>query len=225
MKIINKPMKNNFIITLSLLVAFSVNLSAQDQKAKAILTKLSDQTKTANTISAEFTSTLENKSENIDESRKGKILAKGESYRIYLDDMEILTDGKTVWTIIPDAEEVQINTVPEEGEMADFSNPTKIATMWEKGFKYSYVKEEVIDGTKTHLIHLFPLKPAEKDFHTIKLYVNQASSNLQRIIIKGKTGTDVIYDITSFKLNEAIPESTFLFKNATYSSYDLIDLR
>ena len=57
-------MKNNFIITLSLLVAFSVNLSAQDQKAKAILTKLSDQTKTANTISAEFTSTLENKSEN-----------------------------------------------------------------------------------------------------------------------------------------------------------------
>ena len=75
---------------------------------------------------------------------------------------------KNVWTILSDAEEIQINTVPEEGDMADFSNPTKIATIWKSGFKYEYKNEENLNGSKVHLIQLYPEDPESRDFHTLK---------------------------------------------------------
>lgn len=218
-------MKMNLFIPLVSLLLISFNSFSQDAKAKEVLSKMSNKTNNSSSIMAEFESTLSNKQENIEESRSGQIKSVGNKYRILFDDMDLLTDGKTVWTILKDAEEVQINLVPEEGDMADFSNPTEITTAWEKGFKYSYKGEEVIGGTKVDYIELYPETPDEKDYHTIKLYIDQSSSLIKKFIIKGKNGTDVIYTISSIKLNENIPAETFSFDKSKYKGFEIIDLR
>lgn len=218
-------MKKYLFISLLSICLFQLNVNAQDAKAKEILTKLSEQTQNAKTIKANFKSTLKNTAENIEESREGKLLSAAEKYRIILEDMEVLNDGKNVYTIIKDAEEVQINPIPEEGDMADLSNPTKITTMWKKDFKYEFKSEENIDGKNTHLIHLYPNEPEDKDFHTIQLFINHDSYTIRRIVIKGKSGTDVIYDITDFKIDADIPMNQLSFSKSDYANFEVIDLR
>lgn len=218
-------MKKYIYIALLFTFSFSLQAYSQDSKAKGILTKLGDKTKNAKTITAEFKSTLSNKAESIEESRKGKLLSAGDKYHIYLDDMEVITDGKLVWTILSDAEEVQVNVVPEEGDMADFSNPTKIATLWEKGFKYEYKNEESINGAKVHLIQLYPENPDERDFHTLKLYIDQLNHTLKKIVVKGKTGTDIIYEITTISFDKPIADKIFNFVKTDFPGFEIIDLR
>jgi len=218
-------MKKYVVLSLFAIFLFEISGYSQDAKAKEILTKVSDKTKSAQTIKADFKSTLQNTAEDIEESRNGKLLSVGEKYRIIMDDMEVLNDGKSIYTILEEAEEIQINSIPEEGEMADLSNPTDIATLWEKGYKYEYKSSETINGKSYHLIHLYPKDPSDKDFHTIKLYVDPSSYTLKRIFIKGKSGTDIIYDISNFKINQSISQDQLTFKKSNYQNFELIDLR
>src|SRR5690606_22046029 len=97
-----------------LLITGVLGLSAsaqQDEKAKAILDKLSTKTKAYKTIQAEFQFTLSNKSEGTNESQTGKIEIKGEKYFLSIKGQDVLSDGKSITTILKDASEVQINSM------------------------------------------------------------------------------------------------------------------
>lgn len=219
-------MKNNLIITgLLLLFVSGLSMAQQDPQAKKVLQELSDITNSKDGLKASFETTLSNAGENMSEVRKGNIITSGDKYHLYLDDMEVISNGETVWTLIVDAEEVQVSNVPEDGDIDDYADPTKIATIWENGFNYKYVNEETLNGKKVHVINLFPKDPDKHDFHTIKLYINKDEVSLAKIIIKGKGGSDVTYEIKSFEFNPAIESSTFTFKTSKYPNFDIIDLR
>jgi len=210
---------------ISLIALFSIlfiGVQAQEEKAKGILDKLSKKTATYSSMSAEFEYTLTNESEGIDETQQGTLLTKGEKYNLNIAGQKIISDGKTVWTVIDEAEEVQINDVPENNEEGDYISPTKILTLWEKGFKYKYDKSDILNGNKVDIINLFPEQADDKSFHTIKLFVNQATLEVDQIIIKGKDGTDFTYKIKSFTTNQDVDDTTFKFSNP---DYDVIDLR
>lgn len=214
--------------TIGLLVALIFQgavLFAQDAKAKAILDKLSEKTATYKSMKADFEYVMQNTGEGIDETQEGSILSKGEKYNLVIAGQKIISDGKTVWTVLDEAEEVQINEVPEEEETEDYISPTKILTLWEKGFKYKYDKASTLNEKKVDIINLYPEKSDEKSFHTIKLFVNQANLIVDQIIIKGKDGTDFIYKIKSFQTNETISDNEFVFSTSENPSYDVIDLR
>lgn len=212
----------------SLLIAFVVvgfNASAQDSKAKTILDKLSKKTASYTSMKADFEYVMQNKSEDIEESQEGSILSKGEKYNLEIAGQKIISDGKTVWTILDEAEEVQINNVPEEDETEDYISPTKILKLWEQGFNYKFDKTEMLKDSKVDVINLYPEKADEKSFHTIKLYIDQLKTIVSQIVIKGKDGTDYIYKIKSFQTNETINDSEFVFSTSKNPSYDVIDLR
>lgn len=219
-------MKKNILLSAVLtLFVCAGTVNAQDAKAKAILDKLSSKTKTYTSMKAEFEYVMKNEAEDLEENQSGSIMTKGEKYNLEIAGQKIISDGKTVWTILDEAEEVQINNVPEDDETEDFISPTKILTLWEKGFKYKYANSTTINGAAVDVINLYPEGADDKSFHTIKLYINQAKMVVDQIEIKGKDGTDFIYKITSFKTNEAIEESSFSFSTARNPSYDVIDLR
>tara|TARA_B110000503_G_C7120752_1_gene402412 strand:- start:188 stop:847 length:660 start_codon:yes stop_codon:yes gene_type:complete len=209
---------------LSLILA-TVNVGAQDAKAKGILDKLSAKTKTYTSMSATFEYTMKNVAEDIEESQSGSLITQGDKYHLEIAGQKIICDGKTVWTVLDEAEEVQINGVPDADEREDYISPTKILTLWEKGFKYKYDKSMTLNGADADVINLFPEKADEQSFHTIKIYVNKAQMVVDQIDIKGKDGTDFVYIIKTFKTNENIAADTFVFSTAKNPSYDVIDLR
>jgi len=209
---------------LSLLIA-TVQVSGQDAKAKGILDKLSAKTKTYTSMSADFEYTMKNVEEDIEESQTGSLLTQGDKYHLEIAGQKIISDGKTVWTVLDEAEEVQVNDVPDPDETEDYISPTKILTLWEKGFKYKYDKSMTLNGAEVDVINLFPEKADEQSFHTIKIYVNRAKMVVDQIDIKGKDGTDFVYSIKSFKTNEDIAADRFVFSTTNNPTYDVIDLR
>ncbi|MGB0882235.1 MAG: LolA family protein [Vicingaceae bacterium] len=212
-------MKNIFTIALTLLVSIGA-FAQQDAKAKGILDKLSAKTKAYKTIKAEFQFTLSNKTEGINETQKGSIQIKGDSYFLSIAGQDVISNGKDIYTVLKDAEEVQINSVPEEDD-EEFISPNTIFTLYEDGFKYKYVKEE----NGAHLINLYPKEVEDKDFHRITLYVNKVKNQISMVKIFGKDGSVTTYKITSFTPNTTIPDSKFTFNKAKHPSFEVVDLR
>ena len=95
-----------------------------DSKAKTILNDLSASLKSYGLIKIDFSSKMENKTNNTNESKDGTIWLKGEKYRLEISGQTVICDGKTVWTYIKDANEVQINSVQPEEDAALYINTT-----------------------------------------------------------------------------------------------------
>ena len=213
-------MKKIFIITLTALISLGSFAQEVDTKAKGILDKLSAKTKAYKTIKAEFQFTLTNKTEGLNESQEGSLQIKGDKYFLSIAGQDVISNGKDIYTVLKDAEEVQINNVPEEDEEG-FISPNTIFTLYEDGFKYKYVKEENGD----HLINLYPKEVEDKDFHRIVLYVNKAKNQISKVKIFGKDGTTTTYKIKSFIANSAIADTKFAFNKAKHPNYEVVDLR
>lgn len=216
----------NKLSILGLCLIFSISVSAQDKKAEEILNKLSKKTESYTSIEADFDYKMENKQADIEDVQSGKLITKSNKYFLNIAGQKVFSDGTTVWTLLEDAGEVQINEVPDEADMpADYISPTNILKIWEKGFKYKYEGEEVLNGSKVDVVNLYPEKPEEKNFHTIKLYINKQKNELEQIAIKGKDGTDFTYIIKKFSTNQSIPDSKFTFQKSQYPKIEVIDLR
>lgn len=198
------------------------NTTPKDPKAKAILDDLTKKTKSYTSISADFEYNLKNEAAGIDETQSGKISTKGEKYKLEMAGQQVISDGKTVWTYIKDVEEVQITSADDEGDEG-FMNPSKIFTLYEEGFKYVYDKLQVIDGANLHSIYLYPMKPGEKSFHTVILYVDKDKLQVHSMIVKGKDGNTYTYKLKNFTPNKSLSDASFTFK--TPEGVEEVDLR
>jgi len=221
-------MKNTIRCLLSILFVFccfglrAQNQSGQDPTAKKILDAVSAKNKTYSSVRINFELLMDNKQDDIHESQEGTLLLKGNQYRLGMIGTELYCDGRTQWNHMVESEEVQIVTPEyEEGEL----NPTNIFTIYEKGFKYQYVKEEVKSGVTLQLIKLFPEDADAKSYHTINLYVNKVEKQIHSIVIIGKEGDDFTYRITKLTPNPATTPSDFVFNSAKHPDVEVIDLR
>lgn len=215
-------MKKLLIIGL-ILFGTQATFAQQDVKAKAVLDKLSAKAKTFKTISATFMYELNNPTADINEKQEGSLISKGEKYNLNIAGQNVISDGKTKWTYIADAEEVQIDDATTEGEEA--LNPSKILTIYEDGFKYKYDKDITENGRTIQVVKLFPEKADEKPYHSALLYVDKVKNEVTKIELKGKDGSNYIYTITSFEVNKEIPDSKFVFNTAKHPEVEVIDLR
>ena len=225
MKNLKRNIITSTVLALGLFLIVSTHGYAQndqDPKAKAILDEVSKKTKTYKAMLVNFTYTMENKKENISDSQSGELLLSGKRYRLKIAGQIIYSDGTTMWTYIEEAEEVQIN---EQEETEGMISPTNIFTIYEKGFKYQFHKEEQVDGKAAQVINLYPEKPKEKSFHTIRLYVDKAKKQLFKVKIFGREGDDYIYQIDKLQLNPEITDADFTFDKAAHPKVEVIDLR
>lgn len=212
---------SSFLASLFVLLTFT-SFSQEDKKAKDILDKLSAKTKSYSTIRTEFDYNLNNKDKKINTTQKWKLWLKGEKYRLDMGDQLIISDGKTVWKYLKNDKEVEISNQTNKEEAM---NPKNIFTMYEKGFKYKYVKEEK-DGAKTvHLIDLFPTNPKEKEFSSVRLFIDKVALQATKMEVKAKNGNVYTYFIKAFVPNENMAESQFTFKETDYPGVDVNDLR
>lgn len=213
-------MKKLSLIVLSSIISLGSFAQAVDTKAKGILDKLSTKTKSYTTIKAEFQYSISNKSEGINDSQTGKIQIKGDNYVLSIQGQDVISNGKGIWTVIKESEEIQINDLPDEDE-EDYISPNKIFTLYEDGFKYKFVKEE--NGIQ--IINLYPKAAEEKSFHRIALFINKAKNQITKVKVYGKDGSIFSYKIKVFTPNQSISDSQFTFNKAKYTGYEIIDLR
>ena len=219
-------MKKYFILVLcSFLLngyVFSQNTESNDPVAQKILDQLSKATKSYSSIKANFTYTLENKKENSKDSQNGQLFLKGDKYKLNIAGQEVICNGNTLWTLITDAEEVQVS----EPEYEDGAiSPANIFTLYEKGFKYRFHSEEVKEGATYQLVNLFPIDANGKPYHTIRLSINKNKNQLSSITVMGKEGDHYTYSINSMVTDHDIPDTEFVFDPAQHPDVEVVDLR
>jgi len=217
-----------FILSISLLSFILFNSFAQDdyeqntKKAKEILDKVSAKTKSYNTISADFTFSMENLQEEISETNEGKILIKGDKYKVTLMGVDTYFDGKTIYTFLKEAEEVNITEPDPEDE--ETLNPATIFTIYDKGFKYRYVGEGTENGKTFYEIDLYP-ENRDKPYSRIKLRILKDELTLYSLRQVGKDGNNYTVVVNSIKTNIPLDDNDFVFDPAKYPDVDVIDMR
>lgn len=217
-------MKNKLIIAGTSLL-LSLPTFSQDAKAKEILDAVSAKTKAYKSFKTDFTYTMENKTEKINEKQSGTLISKGNKFHLVLAEQEVFSDGKAIYTYIKEANEMQINAIPSDTESDETISPNNIFTMYEKGFKYKYEKDEKIEGKNMHIINLYPVKPKEKSYHTITLTIDAAAKQINKIKISGKDGTIFTYQVKTFEPDFTVEDSKFTFNKTKYPKAEIVDLR
>ena len=204
-------------ITTILLLAISSTLFAQDQVAKDVLDKLSATTKSYKNITIGFDFIIENKSQNIKETQQGILVLQEDNFRLEMDAQTIINDGESQWVYLADMNEVQIMEHDPEEEMT----PNKLFTIYENGYKYTYVGASSVQGKRLQLIDLFPEESG--DFMKINIAIDAAKNEIYRIRMHDKNGGTYTYLVNSFKSNTTI--KPFYFDTEKHQGVEVIDLR
>ena len=202
----------------TLLITFCTTLFAQEQVAKDVLDRLSVTTKSYKNMTVGFDFIFTNKNQNINEKQKGNLVLQEEMFRLEMQEQIIINDGESQWIYLADMNEVQImDHDPEEQMMS----PNKLFTIYEEGYKYSYVGAESKKGKRLQIIDLFPKKSGA--FIKVTLAVDAAKNQLHKITILDKNGGTYTYLVTSFKSNTSV--APFTFNTTKYQGVEIIDLR
>jgi outer membrane lipoprotein-sorting protein len=169
----------------------------------------------------EFTYVLENKAEKINQSKSGVITIKGDKYSLNISGQRIICDGKTVWTYIPDADEVQINNVNPDDENA--INPTKLLSNYSQNYRAKLIKEFNSGGIMTQVIDLIPLKG--KAYYKVRINVDKTKVQILSTEIYNKNGSTYSYKVTKFTPNVKTLDSEFVFKASEFPGVEINDMR
>jgi len=221
-------MRNLTVIVFSILIAFvgyaQNEESKIDEEAKAILDKVSAIYEKYETIKSGFEMVVELPESDEDEIQQGTFYLQDDSYKIVLEDTEIITDAVTQWTYMKEVDEVQISDYePEENGIT----PSEIFSIYKKDYTYFYNGKEDIEKVAYHTIDLTP-QDKEQPYFKIRLWVNAGDNHIEQAKVFDKNGNRYIYKISDFEPNVALGDNFFSFDVKKYEEneeIEIIDLR
>ncbi|WP_147676755.1 LolA family protein [Algibacter pacificus] len=198
-----------------LLITLSVNTFAQN-KGKTLLNEVSKKVKSYNNISIDFKYVLENTAENLKQVTKGDIVLQGEKYKLNILGITRLFDGKTMYSISPEDEEVTISS--ENDNESDAITPSKMLSFYEDGYTYALDIEQNINGRKIQYVKLTPID-SDSEIKTLLLGIDAKTKNIYNLIQVGKNNTKTTLTVNSFKTNETLSKTLFTFDADKYQDY------
>ena len=211
---------NKLIFAIILIMNFSFleNSFSQenDKKAIEILNQMSDLYKSMNSFSSKFQYSMINLDENIEDSFEGKIIIKDEKYFLKIEGQEIINDGKTVWTYIPELNEVNISTFEPDDQEISLNN---VFDLYKNGFEQNYLDED----NQHYQVELYP-EDESKSYYKILILIKKVNFSMFNFSVFDKSNTKYVYQINEFK-EEKIDDNFFVFDSSKYPDIEIIDFR
>jgi len=198
-------------------------MAAQDPKAKEILDKVSNINRNFKTIQIDFTFTLNNPKTKASETNTGWVALKGKSYRLHMPalGMDVYSDGKTTWSFLTASNEVNITEADPESDAA--LNPANLFTIYEKGFRNTYIGEENVAGKPSFVIELVP--EAKKEYTKVRLYIDKSKYEINKAISYNKDGNAYTLTLKNMKTNQILADDFFKFNPAKFPKVQINDMR
>ena len=186
----------------------------QDSKAKALWDEVSQKAKSYNNISIDFKYVLDNTAENIKQETRGDVVMQGDKYRLNILGATRIYDGKTLYSISPDDEEVTISTENPDDENS--ITPSKMLSFYEDTYKMDIIQD--VKGRKIQYVKLTPMD-SNSEIKNVLLGIDAQTKHIYNLIEIGKNGTKTTLTVNSFKTNEPISKSLFTFDKNKYKDY------
>lgn len=154
-----------------------------------------------------------------DENGAGQIQLKGRKFVNHMDGQTIWFDGKTMWTYVPDNEEVNVTT-PTQKELAKM-NPYAFLSLYKKGYKATLRGK---DSKQYYAVEL-TATDAKRSPKSILVHVNRTDYRLQYARLSLSSGETLTVKVSSYAAKQTWTDSHFTFPKKSYPKAEIIDLR
>ena len=205
----------HILIAFVFLISFS-NQAQDAAKAKALLNEVNQKVKGYNNISIDFKYVLKNTSENINQETRGDVTMEGDKYILNILGVTRIFDGKTMYSINPEDEEVTVSKDNSEDENS--ITPSKMLSFYQNGYTYKMDIVQDVNGRKIQYVKLTPMD-SKSEIKNVLLGIDAQTKHIYNLIETGKNGTTTTLTVNSFKTNEPISKTLFTFDKNKYKGY------
>lgn len=203
-------------------ISFGVSIAqTKDPKAKQWLNEVNDKVNAYENIQITFKYVLENEAENIRQETKGKVTLEGDKYVLDILGIQRIFDGKTLYTISPEDEEVTISTENPEDE--NTIAPSKLLSFYESGYNYKLDIVQDKFGRKIQYVKLSPID-SNSEIKYALLGIDTQTKHIYNLIEIGTNDTKITLTVLEFKTNTLLSPSFFNFDASKYSDYYINNL-
>ena len=209
-------MRTTILLFFSFLLTLNSVFSQSDLKAEKLVKEVLNNVKSYENISVKFLYVLENTQEQIKEQTRGEIYVNGDKYRLNLMGNTQIFDGKKIYTISPEDEEINISSAKNQDKNS--ITPSKMLTFFEEGYIYKWDIEQNLNGREIQYIKLIPID-SDADYKNILLGTDKHTKNIYNLIYAQNNGTRTEIKISSFKPNQPLSENVFSFDKSKYPDY------
>ena len=206
-----------------LFTLFSLNLvhSQNDIRAEKLLNNVSEKIDSSETFKINFTYTLENLIENINQDSDGSIVIKDDNYLLEFMGIKQLCDSKKVYSIVPENEEIIISNIDEDE--SETIKPSKLLKFYREGYLILWDKKELILEKEIQFVKLIPIN-SNSDIDYLQLGIDISNNDIVKLIEIGKNKTKTILTVNQLQYDIEIDLNFFVFSEEDYPDYYIENL-
>ncbi len=203
-----------FLVVACILLASSFSHAQNADKAKSLLDDVYNKVKGYDNIFVDFKYALNNKEANVNSETRGDVTLQGDKYLFNYLGAKQLYDGKMVYNIVPENEEVIIDAQSEDDNTI---TPSKMLTFYKQGHTYSWDVLQNVQGRKIQFVKLIPIE-TNTEIKSILLGIDVETKHIYKLIETGKNGTVTTITVNSFKTDQPLSKTLFTFDEGKYKN-------
>ena len=200
--------------------AISGTISAQkiDAKAKTILEAVSDNYKAKDNVYFKFVYGTGN-GKTVTKTEPGIFYSAKDKYKLKIMGTEQIYDGKKIYNISTEDQEVTIATPTGKEQM--FSPLTYIEE-YKKGYNVKYVGKVKVNGVTADKIQLIPT--TKNGIKSVNLFVNDSKKQLVKMEQFSTDNSVSVIAISDYRINQNLNSSMFGFDKSQFKNYIVTEL-
>ncbi len=215
-------MKQNFLIIGLLLLSFA-GFSQTDAAAIALLDEVSAKTEKYSSLKIDFSMYVENLQTKKRDTYFGNASYKAGFYKLDIMGQIVFSDGKTNWTYLKDAEEINITDNAENQTV--MMNPQSLLKDYKNTYKVKYIADKFEANRPLVEIDLVPKVIENKKYSKITVKIDKTKKQIYSVRYVGKDGVSYLIEISKFTENPSIPDAEIKYSKSLFPDAEVIDMR
>ena len=212
----NYNIKKIILLFIVIISYNNIAVSQEADEAEKLLNKVSENIKSYDNIYINYTYTLSNLEEDINQTNKGSFVTENDNWKFVMLGVTRIFDGDKLYTISPDDEEVTISTQNPDDETT--ITPNKMLYFYEEDYNFEMDIVQYIGRKKIQYVKLIPMD-SDAEIKYILLGIDVEFNQIYKVIETGINDTQTTISIVDFEVNLPLEESLFVFDKEKYKDY------
>jgi len=208
--------KKIILLFIVIILSNTIIISQNSEEAVKLLNKVSENIKSYDNIYINYTYTLFNSEEDINQTNKGSFVTEDDKWKFVMLDVTRIFDGNKLYTISPDDEEVTISTQNPDDEST--ITPNKMLYFYEEGYNFEMDIVQYVGRKKIQYVKLVPMD-SDAEIKYILMGIDVEFNQIYKVIETGINDTQTTIAIIDFEVNLPLEESLFVFDKEKYNDY------